>query len=368
MRRRALLMGGKEKLPLIIRVDTTKSGATPSDTFRIPTTTSEIYRYKVDWGDGVVTSNHTGNAEHTYLSGGVYDIKIYGKFPRFYFNNGGDRLKLLEVRHWGAINYSTNQTGAFYGCSNLTFIATDENAWYNGITIGANMFTNNSLTSLPDGMLLSNLTNGTTMFRDNSLTSLPDGMLLSNLTNGTAMFQNNSLTSLPDGMTLGNLTNGLQMFNGNSLTSLPDSMTLSSLTNGYTMFTNNSLTSLPDSMTLSSLTNGESMFRFNSLTSLPDGMTLGNLTNGANMFQNNPITSAIGLKLHKINSGPLFMTSANLPSSQYSSILVDIEANNPNNEVTIPFGSSKYNATGQTARNILTSAPRNWIITDGGLE
>lgn len=86
------------------------------------------------------------------------------------------------------------------------------------------------------------------------------------------------------------------------------------------------------------------------------------------MFRSNPITSAIGLKLHKINIGELFMNLANLPVSQYSNILVDIEANNPNNGVTIDFGNSKYNATGQIARDLLTSAPRDWVITDGGLE
>ncbi len=361
-------MGGNRK-PLIIRVDTRESGVTPSDTFRIPANApGETYRFKVDWGDGAITSNHTGNAEHTYLSGGVYDIKIYGKFPRFYFNNTGDRLKLLEVLDWGGIKYSADQANAFYGCSNLTFIATDENSWYNGITLGNSMFNGNSLTSLPTGMTLSNLTNGNSMFRDNSLTSLPDVMLLSNLTSGNNMFNNNSLTSLPTGMTLSSLTSGISMFNNNSLTSLPDGMLLGNLTGGFQMFQNNSLTSLPDSMTLSSLTNGSNMFNGNSLTSLPDGMTLGNLTIGTSMFQNNSLTSAIGLNLHKINTGVLFMNLANLPVSQYSNILVDIEANNPNNEVTIDFGTSEYNATGQIARNLLTSAPRDWVITDGGLE
>lgn len=341
MRRRALFMGGKEKLPLIIRVDTTKSGATPSDTFRIPANApGETYRFKVDWGDGVITSNHTGNAEHTYAIGGVYDIKIYRKFPRMFFNNSGDRLKLLEVRDWGELNYSTNQTGAFYGCNNLTFIAEDENSWYNGIT------------------------NGISMFRGSSLTSLPDNMTLSKLTNGGYMFPNNSFTSLPDNMTLSSLTIGSFMFYNNSLTSLPDVMTLSSLTNGSDMFLDNLLTTLPDGMLLSSLTNGNSMFRGNLLNTLPDGMTLGSLTVGTNMFRDNPITSAIGLNLHKINSGASFMNSANLPN--YSEILIDIEANNPNDDVMIHFGGSKYNSSAVTARANLVA--RGWDITDGGLE
>lgn len=344
MRRRALLMGGKEKLPLIIRVDTTKSGATPSDTFRIPANApGETYRFKVDWGDGLITSNHAGNAEHTYATGGIYDIKIYGKFPRFYFNNEGDRRKLLSVLDWGEINYSTNQTGAFYGCINLDFIATDTlKSWYNNIVLG------------------------NYMFRDNNLTSLPVGITLASLTDGSHMFRGNSLTSLPDNMTLANLTNGRDMFNDNNLTSLPDGMTLANLTTGNEMFYNNNLTSLPDGMTLASLTTGNNMFYNNNLTSLPVGMTLSNLTNGHNMFYNNLITSAIGLKLHNINNGSSFMLGANLPVSQYSNILIEIEANNPNDNVTIHFGSSKYNSTAETARDNLLK--RGWNITDGGLE
>jgi surface protein len=34
---------------------------------------------------------------------------------------------------------------------------------------------------------------------------------------------------------------------------------------------------------------------------------------------------------------------------------------------TIQFGTIKYTAAGQTGRNILTSSPNNWTITDGGI-
>lgn len=239
-------MGGKQQKPLIIRVATNISGATPNDTFRIPAhAPGETYNYKVDWGDGVITSNHTGNAEHTYSSPGIKNIKIYGKFPKFYFNNEGDRRKLISILDWGDIKYSTNQSRAFFGCESLSFIAEDVNGWYNGIT------------------------------------------------------------------------------------------------------------------------NGSDMFRDALLPSLPDNMSLINLTSGYRMFYNNPITSAIGLKLHKINYGTAFMNNANLPVSQYSDILIDIEANNINNNVTIDFGSSKYNITGMNARDNLLK--RGWSIIDGGL-
>jgi surface protein len=35
--------------------------------------------------------------------------------------------------------------------------------------------------------------------------------------------------------------------------------------------------------------------------------------------------------------------------------------------VNISFGGAQYNASAQTGKNILTSAPNNWIITDGGV-
>jgi hypothetical protein len=34
--------------------------------------------------------------------------------------------------------------------------------------------------------------------------------------------------------------------------------------------------------------------------------------------------------------------------------------------VNITFGSVKYNSTSQSGKDILTSAPNNWTITDGG--
>jgi surface protein len=34
--------------------------------------------------------------------------------------------------------------------------------------------------------------------------------------------------------------------------------------------------------------------------------------------------------------------------------------------LSISFGSIKYNSTAQSSKNILTGSPNNWTITDGG--
>ena len=141
---------------------------------------------------------------------------------------------------------------------------------------------------------------------------------------------------------LNSITNGFQMFTNCNLTSLPSEMTLANLTNGDRMFTNCNLTSLPSEMTLANLSNGDSMFANCSITSLPSEMILANLTNGDGMFINNTINTA-----------------------RYSTLLVDMEDLNSNANVPFNGGLSKYNASGETARNLLI-ANQNWSFTDAG--
>ncbi len=89
----------------------------------IPTTGSG-YNYNVDWGDGQSDENVTGNIAHTYTSANTYTVSIYGFFPRIYFNNTGDKLKIRSVEQWGNIIWES-MAFAFYGCSNLQLNATD---------------------------------------------------------------------------------------------------------------------------------------------------------------------------------------------------------------------------------------------------
>lgn len=339
-----LWSGATTPIDLVFRVKTDNAGVSDSFSFTIPTRPGYAYNYTVVWGDGNTDVGVTGDITHAYDTAGEKTIKIYGIFSQFYFNIGGDRLKLLSIDAWGDVQYSSNNNmeRSFYGASNLYYIA-DGASWFNTIINGNYMFWLSQLISLPSDMTLSSLIAADSMFRQNNLALLPDGMTLESLTNGSSMFQQNQLTSLPDGMTLDNLTNGNNMFYINQLTSLPDGMTLSSLTSGGGMFWGNQLTSLPDGMTLSSLTNGNSMFRQNQLTSLPDGMTLSSLTSGFQMFLGNTINT-----------------------ERYSQLLIDMEASNPNNNVTFHGGNSKYNSSAVTARANLVA--RGWTITDGGLE
>lgn len=102
---------------------TTWETTTPDESITIPTTGGG-YNYRVDWGDGTVTTGHTGDATHIYAVAGTYTVKISGDFPRIYFNNTGDRLKIKSIEQWGNIVW-VNFENSFQGCSNLSGNAID---------------------------------------------------------------------------------------------------------------------------------------------------------------------------------------------------------------------------------------------------
>ncbi|WP_299891001.1 BspA family leucine-rich repeat surface protein [uncultured Lacinutrix sp.] len=113
--------------PFITTWNTDVSGTSNTSTILIPTFPGEVYNYTVLWGDGTLDEGLTGNAFHDYTTPGVYEVKIYGDFPRIYFEAFIDPSgpeKILEVNQWGNIQWSSMHY-AFSKCKNLTVNATD---------------------------------------------------------------------------------------------------------------------------------------------------------------------------------------------------------------------------------------------------
>ncbi|NJN41725.1 MAG: BspA family leucine-rich repeat surface protein, partial [Flammeovirgaceae bacterium] len=102
---------------------TDNPGTSGSNQITIPTTGTG-YNYSVNWGDGNNDMNVMGDITHTYSTPGTYTVSITGSFPRIYFNNTGDKQKILTLEAWGT-NAWTSMEFAFFGCTNLTYNATD---------------------------------------------------------------------------------------------------------------------------------------------------------------------------------------------------------------------------------------------------
>jgi surface protein len=113
----------------IITVKSDNPGTSSSTQFTIPTTGGG-YNYSVYWenttnpADNGTINGRTGNYTIPFSTTGTYRVEITGAFPRIFFNNGGDRLKLLRINQWGT-NAWTSMAHAFQGCFNMELIAQD---------------------------------------------------------------------------------------------------------------------------------------------------------------------------------------------------------------------------------------------------
>ncbi len=98
------------------------------ESITIPTAGVLGYNYTVNWGDGSITDNHTGDANHTYSVANTYTVTITGDFPRIDFGNpflrDGSNLKIQTIEQWGN-NAWQSMSGAFKRCENLEGRATD---------------------------------------------------------------------------------------------------------------------------------------------------------------------------------------------------------------------------------------------------
>jgi hypothetical protein len=93
---------------------------------------------------------------------------------------------------------------------------------------------------------------------------------------------------------------------------------------------------------------------------------MGNMFQNAIAFNQNISTWDIS----NVASFTNFMTGKS--ASNYSSANLDAIYNTWSTltvqlNCTVDFGTIKYTASGQAGKNILTGAPYNWIINDGGI-
>jgi len=94
-----------------------------NETITIPTSGSG-FNYTVTTSDGQTFTNTTGNQSITFATAGEYDVSISGTFPQIRFNNIGDKLKIIDIKQWGNIVWSSF-SASFRGCSNLVGTYTD---------------------------------------------------------------------------------------------------------------------------------------------------------------------------------------------------------------------------------------------------
>ncbi|MGB5819683.1 MAG: BspA family leucine-rich repeat surface protein [Saonia sp.] len=174
------------------------------------------YLYTVDWGDGNVSMDLTGDVGHTYASAGTYTVSISGDFPSLHMISGGfgNQEKLLSVQQWGDISWGTMKW-AFYGCSNLSFNTIDVPD-LSKVTDMSEMFSNaTGFNEDLNSWDVSNVTKMAYMFNDaHAFNGDVSGWDVSNVTDMSGMFSEATAFNQDIGSwNVGQVTNMESMFN-----------------------------------------------------------------------------------------------------------------------------------------------------------
>jgi len=191
----------------------------------IPTDSGLIYNYTVDFGDGTVLTNQTGDAWHPYTMPGIYTVTISGVFPRIYFESFTQQIDLQDIRtveQWGD-NQWQNMEGAFFGCSDISINANDTPN-LSLVTSLKNMFSNiNNLdvNSSIGNWDISTITDLSYLFYQSHINNLPINNLdVSSVTNMSYMFAETNFNQPINNWDVSNVENMSYMF-ANSLFNSP---------------------------------------------------------------------------------------------------------------------------------------------------
>ena len=265
--------GGGVDNRFIITVKTDNAGTSASNQFTIPTSTTGItqaFNYDIETSDGQTITGNTGDTTITFPSAGTYDIYISGSFPYMYFFNGGDKLKLLDIKNFGIYALgSTSQNSAFFGCSNMVISATDI-GYFGDVTDFVYTWTLcSSLTSFPL-IDTSSATSFSLAWQNcTGLTSFPLIDTSSATSFSNAWINCSSLTSFPLLDTSNGLLFNQSWFGCTSLTSFPQLDTSSGTNFGGAWRNCTGLTSFPLIDTSSGTIFLDTWKNCSSLTSFP---------------------------------------------------------------------------------------------------
>lgn len=360
-----------------IKTDNLSTGSTANNQFKLPLISSGAIDFIVDWGDGTsdnITTYNQAEVTHTYPSIGTYDVKIVGDIKGWRFNNSGDRLKLLNVSKVDGLNISTNL--GFYGCSNMTWTATDA-----PIISTTNLSSFFRFCTLFNGDIgswnISGVNNIAQMFLEARTFNKPIGNWdVSNVINTSYLFyearkfnQDISRWDVSKVTTMETMFYYSLQFNQDI-----SSWNVSNVTNMYSMFQSaSSFNQNIGSWNTSNVTTMGSMFQgASSFNQNIGSWNTSKVTNMASMFSYaSSFNQNIGnWNVSNVTSFSSFMsgkTSANYSASNLDAIYNGWSSRPVKPNISISFGSIKYTSAGQAGKDILLGSPNTWTIVDGGI-
>jgi len=300
----------------------------------------------------IVTDNQPAVCSYKFTP--TYNVVVSSSMLRTTGNIG---LQIEDAGGGGPFVFTSNgqlKTAAnLWTSDNAAAIATygQINTWdVSGLTDFSQIFFNNSTFNQDiSSWVVSNVTNMVSMFLGGTFNQRIDNWDVSSVEFMTSMFGLNTVYNQPlNAWTLTSLTNTSDMFRGAS------------------SFSRNI-----NSWSMNLVTDTSGMFK--DATNYNQNMNfwdIRNVTNMSGMLENATSFNRDigGWKPNSLtNATDMFNGATAFSTTNYDLLLIGWSAESIQSGVTFSGGTTQYSAgTAATARGVLTGAPNNWTITDGG--
>lgn len=314
----------------------TTGSSSASNQVKLPLYVSGTYNFIVYWGDGTqdtITSWNQAETLHTYATAGTYTISILGTISQWSFGNSvvNDSEKILSISSWGTLQFGVVEDLNFYQCVNLDLSVVTDAPDLSATTALKNSF--DSCTSL------------TTINKSNEWNTSNVTNMIGTFLNCTIFNSDISTWDVSNCTDLKNMFDNCKAFNSN-ISGWNVSQNLSM----YRMFRDaNSFNQPIGSWNVSSVISMQETF----LNAIAFDQNIGT-------WDVSNVLSLDGFMTGKSFSN---YSTTNLNAIYNGWSLLAVQPNLLN----VDFGTIKYTVAGQAGKNILTGAPNNWTIFDGGI-
>src|SRR5690606_23926470 len=204
----------------------------------VPIVQDSANNYTIDFGDGTILTNQTGNASHTYSTAGIYTVSLTGTFGHIKHSYISSSYNLSTIEQWGT-NQWTSMRYAFEWCENLVINATDTPDLSQVTDMSYMFYKATSFNQSINNWDVSNVTDMRQMFYGaNSFNQPLNNWDVSNVTDMLGMFENaSSFNQSLNDWNVSNVTNMNGMFRDATSFNQPlDDWNVSSVTSMSQMF------------------------------------------------------------------------------------------------------------------------------------
>lgn len=323
----------------ILQLNTVNSGVSAPNQFTLPLRAGETYNF-IATVDGVDLSPHTTDSSPTYTfnSAGINLLEIRGAdplnldlgFPGLHFDDGGDKLKVINLVSWGFTNWTSSED-AFYGCENMV-ISTEDIVPVGSTTNFSRAFWEVNTFVVDSRWDLSNATTLDGFANDSGLTAFNPSGNLDSVTDMARAFAESQVTSirpipLPACTTINSMCTKASL-----LVSIEGVFTDLSLVQDATHAFSNMNIAIAPALSLPVCTDTNSMFRGCVNLLMVEEIQFGMLEDGRSMFEDSTsLTTFVGIMdfstatnleamlegCSAVNNLPLWDLSSNLDMDRF---------------------------------------------------